>query len=39
MSYEEGLALEKQFLGVDVLWVYENGEQRMTDGFLSIIKK
>lgn len=36
MSYEEGLALVESLGNVEVLWIYENGEQRKTDGMLAI---
>ena len=37
MPYEEGLALVESLDGVDVLWVYEDGRQEMTDGFEKIL--
>ena len=33
MSEEEGRALVSAIGGVDVLWIYEDGRQSMTDGF------
>jgi thiamine biosynthesis lipoprotein len=36
MSYEEGLELVEKLEGVEVLWIYKNGEQVKTDGLLAI---
>ncbi len=32
MSYEEGLALIEEIGGVDVLWIYQDGTMKMTNG-------
>jgi thiamine biosynthesis lipoprotein len=32
MSYEEGLDLVQRIGDVDVLWIYENGTMKMTEG-------
>ncbi len=37
MSYEEGLALVESLGDIQVLWVYEDGERKMTDGFDKIL--
>ena len=34
MSYEEGLALINKIGSVDVIWVYPNGDVKMTDGIV-----
>lgn len=39
MSYEEGAKLVASFEGIEVLWVYKNGDTRMTDGFEKILTK
>ncbi len=39
MSYEDGAKLAESFDDVDVLWVYKNGDTRMTDGFEKILTK
>ena len=36
MPYEEGLALAESIDGVHVLWIYESGEIKMTDGFKAL---
>ena len=37
MSYEDGLSIVEALDGVDVLWILPDGEQKMTDGFKSLI--
>lgn len=37
MSYEDGLRILSKLDGVEVLWIYEDGEQKMTDGFKDIL--
>ena len=32
MSYEEGLALVSRLEGIEVLWIYQDGTMRMTEG-------
>lgn len=34
MSYEEGLALVKKLGGVEVIWIYDDGTMKYTDGVL-----
>ena len=36
MSYEEGLAIVKNLKDVEVLWIYQNGDQIKTDGFIAV---
>ena len=36
MSYEEGLAIVKNLKDVEVLWIYQNGDQLKTDGFIAV---
>ena len=36
MSYEEGLELVESLEGVEVLWIFNNGEQKTTDGMISV---
>ena len=33
LSYEEGLALAESVSGIEVLWLFENGEIKTTEGF------
>ena len=37
MSYEQGYELVSRLGGVEVLWVRENGERLMTDGFNELL--
>jgi len=37
MSYEDGMALIEKIPDTHVLWVYEDGTKRMSDGFESIL--
>ena len=39
MSYEDGLSLVNTLEGVDVLWVYADGSQEMTEGFRNMLIK
>jgi thiamine biosynthesis lipoprotein len=39
MSYEDGMKLLESFENVDVLWVYPNGETKMTEGFEARLMK
>ena len=39
MSYEDGLALAERLGGIEVLWITEDGEQLMTDGFRELVIK
>jgi thiamine biosynthesis lipoprotein len=39
MSYEDGMKLLESFDNVDVLWVYPNGETKMTEGFEARLMK
>ena len=36
MSYEEGLELVESLDGVEVLWIFKDGEQKTTDGMISV---
>lgn len=37
MSYEDGLELVSSLKNVDVLWIFPNGEMKMTDGYKSLV--
>ncbi len=37
MSFEEGLEVVEGLDGVEVFWIFSNGEERMTDGFKNLI--
>lgn len=38
MSYEEGYELVDSLEGVEVLWIFNSGEQKTTDGMISVEK-
>ena len=39
MPWEEGLALAEAIGGVEVLWIFPDGEQRSTPGFAALIEE
>ena len=37
MSYEDGVKLVESLDGVEVLWIYSDGEMKMTEGFKALV--
>ena len=39
MSYEDGIKLVDSLDGVEVLWIYGNGEMKMSEGLMALVRE